>query len=64
MLAPLENAPSKPAIELTKINAAAMPEITLGCSARKNNSRGLKNMPPPTPETPDKKPSKTPVINR
>ena len=58
-----EITPNIPAMELTKINAAATPEITFRGAQCKKTNNGLRKIPPPTPVTPDKKP-KIPPNNR
>src|SRR5690625_5800781 len=55
--------PINPATELTRINAAAIPDITFISAHRNSNNRGLRKIPPPTPVRPDRKPSPAPAVN-
>src|SRR3990172_5661788 len=55
-----ETTPSSPATEFTKIKAAATPETCRISAQPLKTRRGLKNIPPPTPVKPDKRPSPPP----
>ena len=55
--------PSSPAIELSRMKAAAIPDITRTSAQRRNSSSGLRKMPPPTPVSPDSRPSAAPQAN-
>jgi len=55
--------PSRAEIELTRINAAAMPEMIFTLAHRKYRRSGLKNIPPPTPVSPERSPRTAPAKN-
>src|SRR5574343_106955 len=60
MRIPFESKPAMPDSELTRINAAATPEMTRSGAQRISSMSGLRNTPPPTPVRPDRKPNPAP----
>src|SRR5574343_859499 len=61
---PLESRPAIPEIELTKMKAAAVPEITRTGAQHMSSISGLRKTPPPTPVSPDRNPSNAPQTRR
>ena len=57
-----EGFPSKPAAEFARINKAATPDAGFGALQAMKTSSGERNMPPPVPVRPERKPIAAPAI--
>src|SRR5258708_37280235 len=57
---PADTGQSKPATELTRMNAAATPEVSFVVVQCISSSTGLRKMPPPTPVSPESIPMTAP----
>ena len=53
--------PARPAIELTRMNTAATPDVRRGSSHRNRMINGLRKIPPPVPVSPASSPSPAPA---
>jgi len=54
--------PIRPAIELTRINAALIPDVVRGLVQPEKSMMGERNIPPPVPVRPESPPIIPPII--